>query len=119
MTPVKFYDGSGNVFARTEHDDGSVVLQKRDPAITHDAPTTVGEGDVLTVTFTIYDFDGERRHDTGGDLLLDIGGTDVTLPIIDGTAVLVLQLYVSIVIQQRAPYFCDARMAPLHLEVTA
>lgn len=52
-------------------------------------------------------------------LLLDVDGTEVPLPIIDGTATLVIELFASASIRQQPPYFCDAPLEPFHIEVTA
>jgi hypothetical protein len=70
----------GRVYASTDYGDGTLVVEKIDPTFTHDAPASVTTGAEVTVTFTLRDFDGAQRNDSGGTLHLDIGGTAVELP---------------------------------------
>lgn len=108
----------GGVYARQSFGDGRIVVEKADPRVTHDAPASVTEGTEVTVTFAVVDFDGAHRTDTGGVLLLEIENTAVPLPIIDGTATLVVELFASATVTQKPPYFCDARMDAFRIEVT-
>lgn len=107
----------GRVYARTDYGNGTIVVEKADPQIVHDAPSSVAAGAVLTVTFQLVDFDGEPRNDSGGDLLLDLDGMAISIPITNGVAVMPIELYASINIRQQPPYFMDARLAPLWIEV--
>ncbi len=108
----------GRVYARRDYEDGTVVIEKADPHIITNAPVTVAAGAATDVTFQLVDFDGEPRTDSGGTLLLDLDATIVPLPITSGAAVLSIELYASILIRQQPPYFADARMEPLAIEVT-
>lgn len=94
-------------------------MEKADPHIAHDAPASVAEGTSLTVTFSMRDFDREHRSESGGVLLLEIDDAEVPLPITDGVAALGIELFASATIRQRPPYFCNARMEPLSIEVVA
>lgn len=107
----------GRVYARHELGDGRVVVEKIDPRIVHDAPPTVASGTTIAVTFTMVDFDGEARSDSGGELLLDIDGTEVPLQFATGVATVSIELFASATITQQPPYFRDARMEPLTIEV--
>lgn len=109
----------GVVYACRTTNDGRTVLEKADPHIAHDAPASVAEGTSLTVSFSMLDFDGTPRSESGGVLLLEIDGTDVPLPIVGGSATLVIELFASASIRQQPPYFCDARLEPVHIEVIA
>jgi hypothetical protein len=115
--PITKVTQDGAVYARQDHGDGRVVVEKMDPRVVHDAPGGVASGTSLDVKFTMIDFDGAIRSDCGGTLLLDVAGTAVSLPISDGTATLQLDLFASVLIVQQAPYFCDARMEPFQIEV--
>jgi hypothetical protein len=42
----------------------------------------------------------------------------VSLPFENGTASLQLDLFASVSVTQQTPYFCDARMEPIEIEVT-
>jgi hypothetical protein len=107
----------GRVYARTDYGNGTIVIEKADPQIVHDAPSSVAAGTLLNVTFQLVDFDGEARTDSGGTLLLDLGGTEVSLPIANGEAVLPIELHAPIDIRQQPPYFTDARLAPFVIQV--
>ncbi len=67
----------------------------------------------------MVDFDAEERADSGGTLLLDISGTEVPIAVVNGKATLALELHASVTLVQVPPYFCDARMSPVRIEVTA
>ena len=108
----------GCVYARRTFENGQIVVEKVDPRITHNAPTSVAFGSEVAINFSMRDFDGEARTDSGGLLLLDVEGTGVSLPITGGTATLVLELQASARVKQQPPYFADARMEPFEIEVT-
>jgi hypothetical protein len=110
---------NGAVYARQNFGDGRVVVEKVDPRVVHDAPGSVAAGTSLDVTFTMIDFDGELRSDSEGLLLLEVAGTAVSLPMVNGTTTLQLDLFASALITQQPPYFCDARMQPFEIEVTS
>lgn len=107
----------GRVYAQHELGDGRVVVEKIDPHLMHDAPPLVEAGASITVTFSIVDFDGAVRTDSGGTLLLDIDGTDVALTFNGGLTTLPIELFASATIKQQPPYFCDARMESFTIEV--
>jgi hypothetical protein len=109
----------GRVYAQRLFEDGHVVVEKMDPRITHDAPASVAVGSELTINFAMADFDDEARSDSGGVLLLEVDGTQVPLPITNGIASLVIELFASAKVKQQPPYFGDARMKPFEIEVTA
>lgn len=109
----------GRVYAQRSFEGGHVVLEKADPRVTHDAPASVTAGSEMTVYFTMLDFDDAERTDSGGILLLEVDGTEVALPITDGRASLVMELFASAKFKQQPPYFCDARMEPFEIEVTS
>jgi hypothetical protein len=107
----------GYIYAQTVYGDGTVVVEKSDPRIVHNAPASVVSGSQPTVTFSVVDFDGEPRTDVNGSLLLDLDGTPLTLPIVQGAATLPLQLFASLTIKQQPPYTSDARLQPFVIEV--
>jgi hypothetical protein len=109
----------GRVYARRSFEDGHVVIEKIDPRITHDAPASVVAGSELTITFAMVDFDDSARTDSGGVLLLEVDETEVPLAITNGSASFVIELFASAKVRQQPPYFCDARMEPFEIEVTA
>jgi len=109
----------GRVYARRSLEDGHIVLEKLDPHVTHDAPASVAAGSELTINFAMDDFDGAERTDSGGVLLLEVDGAEVPLSITNATASLVIELFASAKVKQQPPYFCDARMEPFEIEVTA
>jgi hypothetical protein len=109
----------GVVYARHTFEDGRTIVENTDPHITHNAPSIAAEGASLTISFSMLDFDGAPRYESGGVLLLDVDGTEVPLLIVDGTATLVIELFASARIRQQPPYFYDARLEPFHIEVTA
>ncbi len=109
---------NGRVYASVDYGGGVVVVEKIDPTVVHDAPLSVSAGSEVTIVFAMRDFDGVQRTDSGGVLHLDISGTAVSFPIENGQALVVLELHATVTIEQRAPYFCDARMAPFTVEVT-
>jgi hypothetical protein len=43
----------------------------------------------------------------------------VELPIENGQASVQMEVHASVMIEQRAPYFCDARLASFTVDVTA
>jgi hypothetical protein len=116
MTITKIIE-NGLVYARRELGADTVVLEKLDPHIIHDAPLVVPTGTSLDVVFTLVDFDGAARSDGGGTLSLDVDGTSVSIPIEDGRALLPLDLFASIAVKQTPPYFGDARMDEFVVEV--
>jgi hypothetical protein len=109
----------GRVYAQRSFEDGHVVLEKIDPRVTHDAPAGVAIGSEVTINFAILDFDDAERTESGGELFLEIAGTEVPLAITNGTATLTIELFASASVKQRPPYFCDARMEPFEIEVTS
>lgn len=109
----------GCVYARTVNSNGTEVVEKADPRFEHDAPSGVESGTSIVVTFVMRDFDGAERTDSEGTLLLDVGGEAVPLTVTDGRAEVEFELYESVTIEQRPPYFCDARMSPFTVEVTS
>lgn len=108
----------GYVYARSLSANGNEVIEKADPRLEHDAPVSVVIGSVITVTFIMRDFDGALRSDSDGTLLLDIGGTECPLPITEGRSELEFELHDSVTIEQRPPYFQDARFSRFTIEVT-
>jgi hypothetical protein len=117
MQVTKFVQ-DGAIYSRTEYENGAIVVEKRDPRIGHDAPAEVMSGAAVIVTFRILDFDEEVRSDSGGMLRLDIEGTDINVPIVNGIGVLSLELHDSATIRHRPPYFCDATFTEFTIEVT-
>lgn len=109
----------GRVYASADYGDGVVVVEKVDPTFVHTAPTSISAGSEITVTFTMRDFDGAQRSESGGALHLDVAGTLLALPTENGRASMQMEVHASVTIEQRAPYFCDARMTPFTIEVTA
>jgi hypothetical protein len=109
----------GRVYAQRSFEGGNVVLEKVDPRITHDAPVSVASGSSVTITFSIVDFDGAQRADSGGILSLEVEGTDVPLTITNGKATLEIELFASATVKQQPPYFCDARLDAFTIEVTS
>lgn len=107
----------GRVYARVDYGNGTIVVETADPHIAHSAPQSVAAGAVVNVTFRLVDFDGENRTESGGTLLLDLDGTEFSLPITNGTAVLQLELHTSIAVRQQPPYFADARLGAFTIEV--
>ncbi|HEV7767084.1 MAG TPA: hypothetical protein VGQ76_18935 [Thermoanaerobaculia bacterium] len=109
----------GRVYVRQEYTGGHVVIEKADPRIIQDAPASVMEGAELAITFSLVDFDGTGRVDSGGALVLEIDNTPIELPITNGCATLEVQLFASARVTQEPPHFCDVRREPFEVTVTA